>query len=213
MNYNQRGLQTTNPQQWYTKNRVNLPGVTEVIWEPLYHRQAIAAGGGTTSLTFFQAQAGVGSVTEADTNMDLQGQLPSGKSFLVTGIQIAFYTDQNAEGATAAASGIVTDAVNFYKNGVVKLKIGSKNYLTQAPFGKFPPVERMAVVSDNTGGEVAANVTELKYAMAAGREFSITDLLLENGQNFGVELSGIASLTFASKIMVTLNGYLGRNAQ
>ena len=149
-----------------------------------------------------------------DTNLDLDGQISKGKAQLVTGIQVAFYS-----GATSyvAASNpnveLVNDVYTFLQNGTLILKIQSKEYVRQAPLGKFPPVERIAG-NTFTYGQGGSD-SSVKYAAPCGREFTIRDLLLESNQNFSVELRDLPALPSGidGRLVVTLNGDSARNAQ
>lgn len=220
MRYKQRGLRGNSPNSWFSNNRVNLPDTIETIWEPLYDSVTYPAAG-ATSLTFFQEQIGKAGKTLKDTNMDLDGQLPKGKAFLVTGIQLAFYSgldsDMAHDGDFPLDPNVTSDVRTFTENGHLIFRIQSKDYLRQAPLGKFPPVERLTVSSslggDNPAGDT--KLTSIEYAAPCGREFSINGVLLESNQNFSIELRDLPALPSAQdgKIVCTLNGFIARNAQ
>ena len=69
---------------------VTKPGQIEATAQSLYDFQTYAAAG-QTSLQFFQTPKGQGGKTAADTNLEQAGQLPAGKNFLVTSIEVKFY--------------------------------------------------------------------------------------------------------------------------
>lgn len=216
--YLARGLNATNPQQWYQNNRVNLAGTKEVIWEPLYDTVVYPAAG-SSSITLFQNQIGKNGKQLDETNMDLDGQLPSGKSFLLLGIQLAFYAgDTSASSNNELITNHVTaDTRTFAENGHLIFRIGSKDYMRQAPLGKFPPCERLSGYSSlSMGLDAGANKkTYTEYSTPSGREFSVNGLLLEPSQNFSLELRDLPALLSGvdGKIVATLNGFIGRNAQ
>jgi hypothetical protein len=220
MRYLQRGVNGGNPADWMKQNRVNLAGVSEVIYEPLYDTATYPAAG-TTSITLFQNQIGKNGKTLKDTNMDLDGQLPAGKMFLVTGIQLAFYSQDSSgkfvENDGSAINFITRDVRTFAENGHLILRIQSKDYLRQAPLGKFPPVEKVdgfsSVSMDNS--TFVNTHAFVEHVAPAGREFSINGLLLESNQNFSIELRDLPALPSGvdGKIVCTLNGFIARNAQ
>ncbi len=216
--YNPRGLQATNPSGWYQNNRVNLSGTKEVIWEPLYDTVAYPSGG-SSSITLFQNQIGKNGKQLDETNMDLDGQLPSGKSFLLVGIQLAFYAGDLSASANneLIVNHVTADTRTFAENGHLIFRIGSKDYMRQAPLGKFPPCERLSgYTSLSMGLDATPNKkTYAEYATPSGREFSVNGLLLEPNQNFSLELRDLPPLLSGvdGKIVATLNGFIGRNAQ
>jgi len=202
-----RGLSVKSPSSAFRQNRVNLPNMSEGIWQPLYDYQTKTAAA-TATQRFFIDPIGTVGKTQADTNMELSGQIPKGQAFLITGIQVELYPGELVGQATIAE--FADDVYDFYKGGALKLKIGSKDYVTQGNLMKFAPVNRLGV--SGSSGTTAVNYL---YACATGREFAIKDLLLESNQNFSVELLELAALpsTNDARVGVTLNGFLYRNAQ
>ncbi len=215
-----RGLAASNPAGWFTKNRVNIPGTKEVIWEPLYDTVAYPAGGAAT-LILFQDQIGKNGKTLSQTNMDLDGQLPKGKALKVVSIQLAFYTGVQANtqitGNNIEQESSINDVRTFSENGSLKFRIGSKEFLRQAPLGKFPAAERISGFADGAISQDTPpnNGNMTSYSAASGRLFTISGLLLESSQNFHIELNDLPPLPSGidGRIVCTLNGWLGRNAQ
>lgn len=202
-----RGLTAKSPSAAFAANRVNVPGMSEAIWNPLYDYQTLAAAGANTQ-RFFIDPVGTSGKTLADTNMELSGQIPKGQAFLVTGVQFEIYPGVPANGTTA--SKYIDDVLEVTKGGLLIFKIGSKDFITQGNLMKFPPVNRLATDSSTT-----VTTDRYVYATTAGREFQVKDLLLEANQNFSVELRELAALPSGAdaRIGVTLNGFLYRNAQ
>lgn len=227
MNFLSRGLRSNSPNQWYKQNRVNVAGLKQVTWEPLYDTLDLPAAG-ATQLTFFQNAVGKGGKTLSDTNMDLEGMLPAGKAFLCTGIQLEFISavppDEGGTGSPTApfmAVNMLDDLRAFSENGHLIMRIASKDYCRQAPLGKFPPnvrVEGSATRAATTSTDLDTNSVVNMYNMC-GREFSINSLLLEANQNFSVSLNDIPSMPAITarggthKVRCKLNGFLARNAQ
>jgi len=203
----QRGLSNPTYQKAVAEGRVNLPGKVECIWQPLYDSIALPAAG-AASLVFFQNPIGQAGKTLADTNMELSGQIPKGQNFLVTGVEVALFPGEVPD--AAASNQFSNDVYNFYKAGALIFRIGAKDFLRQAPLIKFPPVNRLA-------GQVATGIVAsiVTYIQAAGREFAVSDLMLESNQNFSLELQGLPAMPSgsAARIVVSLNGWLYRNAQ
>ncbi len=145
----------------FNARRVTNPGQSEVIRQRLYDYQIYPAAG-TTQLTFFQSPIGQGTTSAVgattgtaktffDTNQELGGQLPSGKSFLIESVEIVFFPGATATGyipvseafvgATAASTQVlpIGDANIFYNAGLVELNVLSKNYVRETPAIAFPP--------------------------------------------------------------------------
>lgn len=208
-----RGIRSVSPEGMLKRGRVNIPGMQETIWQPLYDYQTKVAAA-VNSQRFFVDPIGTGGKTIADTNMELSGQIPKGQVFMITGIQVELYPGVSIN--TAAASSYADDIRAFYQAGALKLKIGSKDFVVQGNLMKFPPVNRLATESSVISDSAAAPlIISYQYAVAAGREFAVAGLTLESNQNFSVELLELAALPSGqpARIGVTLNGYLGRNAQ
>ncbi len=202
-----RGLPPVSVQKAFVTARVNNPNLSEVIYQPFYDYQVLAAAGAATQL-FFQTPQGQSGKTLADTNMDLAGQLPKGQAFSITGIQVEVLPGVGID--DAAVTEFSDDVYETLKGGALELKIGSKVYVAQGNLMKFPPVNRL------TGAVSTGLITQqIQYLQSTGREFSVVDLLLESSQNFSVNLTELAALpsTSAGRIGVTLNGYLFRNSQ
>jgi len=205
-----RGIQSPPYRESASEGRVNMQGVVETIWQPLYDTVTYPSAGQASTM-FFQNPIGQGSPVKAlqDTNMELGGQVPKGQNFLVTGIQVDFIPGVNPEGA--AITNFSNDVWTFYKRGALVFRIGAKDFVRQGSLMKFAPVNRLA---GQFGTGLAAH--QLSYAQAAGREFSVADLMLESNQNFSVEIqqtvTALPSAT-AATVQVTLNGFLYRNAQ
>lgn len=191
----------------------------EVIWQPFYDSIAVPAAG-ANALRLFQNPIGQAGKTIADTNMELGGQIPKGQAFKCTGVELLFYP-----GAPLVEQSdnpdYTADIHAFYHGGALRFQIGSKDFVTQAPLIRFPPTVRQggyasvsaSIDSTVAGPQLAA--LSFDYSSAAGREFSIVDLLLESSQNFNVTLLEVPALPsgIEGTVFVTLNGYLARNQQ
>lgn len=210
-----RGLKSPgSPQSAFNRARVNIPGMSEVIWNPLYDYQTKTSAA-TSRQRFFQEPIGGSSgKTIVDTNMELNGQIPKGQAFVITGIQVELLPGIDVSGA-ALDNQFADDIYAFYQSGALKLTIGSKDWIVQGNLMKFPPTNRLAVQAATSITNAADTADNYVYSVAAGREFAVKDLLLESSQNFNVELIDTAALPSGvdARLGVTLNGWLYRNAQ
>jgi len=201
-----------NARQQYS---VNKAGQQEIIWNPLYDSGTYLLAG-QSQLTFFQVPNGQSSKTFEDTNMEAAGQLPSPQSFLCTGICVEMFPAA-LPGRNIAAASIASnwnDIYEVFKSGYLEFNIGSKNYLRDAPVGKFPPSYRIA------GGAALATTTAaesavIDYASVAGAPYSIVPFTIPQTQNFKVTLNWdtAVGITADMPIRVTLQGFLYRDAQ
>jgi len=220
---------------------VNRPGV-EAIKQSLYdHLLYVAAG--QTQLNFFTNPIGQGVTTApgasvgaaktiADTNMELAGQLPAGKSFLIEGIEVTFYSGLSSTASTyslatpaifnataaAAVAAQVSDVNAFYQSGSLRLFIGSKDYLSESPLMRFPPMCRLDVDAAIASNSATTAEVGIATARAVGRPFQVQPpIKLTATQNFKVilEWPGVLAMpsTFNGRVGVILDGLTYRNSQ
>lgn len=215
--------------QELTRYDVNRRDEFEVVKDSLYHYQTYAAAG-QTSLTFFQTPVGQAGNTLEETNMELAGQLPAPKNFLVDSIEIIFYpndlpvTEQNTATTDFVGSDAANDVYTALKLGFLDFFIGSKSYLTQASLMRFPPKTRLQVDAafmgqmKQTSAADETTAVMADYATALGRPY-ITDprLRLIPTQNFKVTLTWAALQALpsgaAARMGVILDGLLYRESQ
>jgi len=203
------------------KFAVNVAGMMEAITQPLFSYQAYPAVGTAGSLTFFQQQP-TGTVTEEDTNMQLAGQLPAPQKFLIQGISVDYISGNAvAKHGAQVANGNLNDYYAVMKRGLLKLQIGSKNYLTQTSMLQLPQrshIGGVAAVADATTA-AAALQTMIQAGWSEGEVFRPRPLLIEASQNFDVKIFypggavAIPSADAAARIGVTLWGTLYRPVQ
>ena len=214
----------------FAKYGVNVVGVTDVIWQPLYDHLAYPAAG-VSSLEFFQVQRGQGTTTApaatgaktlSDTNMTLAGQLPQPQSHLTLGVSFRFYPGVSpGEGpvAQAKAGQFVNDVWSVFKAGAVQFIVGEKPRIQEAPLGKFgSPVALgvAAALSDQT--TAGANLlSQVDYAYFKTPIYRIAASAIPWGQNFKVVVDFPALVTLpsvtAARIGCDLHGWLARAAQ
>lgn len=212
------------------KYRVNRSQEYEVTRQSLYDAQTYAAAG-QTSLTFFQTPIGQGGKTIADTNLELAGQLPAPKYFLVESVELLFFPGEDptsVDNSAAAPDTILTNFANdvyaVEQSGSLNFFIGSKTYLEEAPLGRFPPKTRLDTefafsnVSTTAGAETANQVSG-DYAAFCGRPYFLDPymILLAPTQNFSVTLTWPVAVALPStvdaRIQVVLDGVLYRLSQ
>lgn len=200
---------------------VNVQGVVDAIYQPTYDTQTYAAAG-QTQLVFFQNPVGQAGKTIQDTNMRASGQFPAPQQFLATQVCVQFkpgiLPSRTGAGATAGAQ-YLNDVWTVLNSGALELNVGSKNKLTDAPLGKFPPthlLELGSAVGDHTTLG-ADGMTVIDYAEGKGMLYDITPINIPWAQNFDVTLKWNNAVplpsTVAGSLRVTLNGFLYRLAQ
>jgi hypothetical protein len=224
----------------FNARRVTNPGQSEVIRARLYDYQIYPAAG-TTQLTFFQSPIGQGTTSAVgatvgtaktffDTNQELGGQLPSGKSFLIESVEIEFFPGATATGFIPAADAFVgvsaslaqvaqvNDVNLFYQAGLCELNILSKNYIRETPAIAFPPkayLDLSAAVGVVSGSNNSQGLSMLK---AGGRPYFVEpSIALQPAVNFEFTLKYPAAValpsTFNGRVGVIFDGYLMRASQ
>lgn len=201
---------------------VNVTGVVEAFWQPVYDVLDYA-GAGVQQLRFFQNPVGQNGRTFSDTNMLSAGAFPAPQQFLATEITVEILPGvlpSRIGGADVGAAAFLDDMYTLSTAGVVELNIGSKNMLRDSPLGKFPPTQRLevaAALADTTTAG-ANRVSAINYAAPAGLVYQMTPRVIPWAQNFDVSLlfpGGLVPLPSGqdARIRCTLNGYLYRLAQ
>lgn len=214
------------------KYRSYVPGVDDVIWQPLYDYQTYAAAGTTLQFNFFQQQKGTGTTsafggtgprTELDTNMQLSGQLGAGNQFLVLGVEVEFWPGsvpglQTAAQPTSAETAQQADDVyTILRNGLLTFTVQNRPYLQDGPLMKFPTQTYLTGWSAVTNGANATASIQHGYASGCGASYNIVPVLLVQNQAFSVQINlpGTTALPSAvdGRFGVRFNGKLIRNAQ
>lgn len=200
---------------------VNVQGKYEVNTQCLYDTVIYNGAAGQSSLTMFQLPIGQGGKSIQSTNMTTAGSLPSPINFLIQSVELIFIPGVTAmaEGAAATAQ-FFQDFYSFASNGALRLTIGDKSQLVEAPLGVFPPftqVDSMVSVSNNIT-PAAATKSVFNFAQMAGRPYYLdVPLLLRPTQNFDVKLEWTAPLPLPSgqdaRVMCKLGGVRYRLAQ
>ena len=206
--------------QRLNRNSVNRAGEAEVVRQSLYDFQTYPAAG-QTQMIFFQVPQGQAGKTKFDTNMEVAGSLPAPKRFIIETIEIEFFPGglPSAFGAPTALNN-VNDVYTFSQNGFLDLFIGSKSYLTEAPLGRFPSSNRMAVNAAFADASTAAANLQSRsgYASLAGAPYRLEpNIALVATQNFSVSLNWPTAIALPStvnaRVGVVMKGLLYRNSQ
>jgi hypothetical protein len=222
----------------YKVNRQGAEGIRQSLYDHLLYPTA-----GQNQMNFFALPQGQGvtsalggvvgtSKTIADTNMDNSGMLPAGKSFLITSIEVPFFAGTVSTAntftqsvpsvfaavAAAAVMGQVNDVATFYMSGSLKLFIGSKTYLEEAPILRFPPKTQLTIDGSVSSNSATTSEVALASAKISGRPYMVEPpIYLENNQNFVVQLNWPGAVAtpsgFNGRVGVILDGYLYRNSQ
>lgn len=208
------GLPSSNPKSWLKDAATTIPGMTEVLYEPLYDSVVWPSGGASTLTLFQEAIGGPSGKTLSDTNMDLAGQLSAGKRFLVLGIELSFFSGAPSfDPGFGINSQLPEDVYGAYGSGSLTFKIQSKDYLRQAPLGTFPPGQGLHTDLWMEGQNVTNDI--VTYANFNGRPFSMIGKTLIANQNFSIELKDLPALPTGNdgRIFCHLIGFSGRNVQ
>jgi hypothetical protein len=213
----------------------------EGIRQSLYDNQLYPTAG-QNQLKFFTVPQGQGLATALgsvvgsaktinDTNMDLAGQLPAGKGFCITSVEVPFYAGSVSTAntytpaipvifnATAAAAleAQLTDVNSFYQSGSLQIYISSKVCLEESPLMRFPPKCCLEIQ-----GAIAAAGTNAQPAgfgfvngKAKGRPYWVEPpIYFEPSVNFFVALNFAGAVAtpsgFNARVGVILDGYLYR---
>lgn len=199
---------------------VNVQGVVQAIYQPVYDKLAYAAAG-ANALRFFQNPVGQAGRTLDDTNMRSAGVFPAPQQFLATQICVEFVPGVLPAVSSATQADLIeytNDVWTMATNGVLELNVGSKNMLTDAPLGKFPPSHTLDIGAAVANDAIVGTGVGINYAAPKGVLYDITPVNIPWAQNFDVTLSwpsGLVPLpsTVAGDFRVTLNGFLYRLAQ
>lgn len=206
----------------------------EFVNQTLYD-SAVYPAAGTVQLSFFQTPQGSGvgfgggAKSLSDTNMVLNGQLPTGQMFVASSVEIEFQPTTPtvaaqmpaAFGAQAIAQ-IVNDAYVFWRSGNIQITILQKKYLQEAPLMRLPSQSdfsvQAAVADISTTG--ASFQSRIAFASAYGPVYSLSpnNLLIPSTTNFIVQLAwpeGLQALpsTNPARTFVRLGGMQARVAQ
>lgn len=215
MNVNPVQIPSLESLKSYNVNRAN---AVEGIRASLYDFQTYAQAG-QTGLDFFQVPQGQGGKTLADTNMEIAGSLPNPKHFLALNLQVYFFPagDISQFGAQAAAEN-QNDVYDVLKSGYVELYIGSKNYVQEAPIGRFPPKTGM-VSSSSLADATTAGAdfqSRISYANMGGAVYELKPpILLMPTQNFRLSIKWPANVAISAnaRIGVVMEGIMYRLSQ
>lgn len=202
-----RGLQPVGIDQLQQYN-VNVEGVPDVIWQPLWDYQTYAAAGFTGPTLFFQVPNGSAGKTIEDTNMGAPGgSLPAPVNMLITGIECVFFPGQLPGLVTAAVPAATDFALNdlyAVHNGRMsfKLSIGDQTWLNEAPLGVFPSQFYLDVsAAVHYTQAAAADATDLiDYATFAGPMYQVVPYRLISNQDFVVSVNSPAAIALPSTV-------------
>lgn len=200
-----------------SKYETHVPDAKEVIRQTLFDTGTYLAAG-QTEILFFQTPKGQGGKTFADTNMEIAGSLPAGKSFLIEGIGIQAFPTANPSSALVVSQ-FLNDIYTLSKAGNLQLFISSKNYLDESPLSKFP--SKNGIVCNPAVALVSAAPAAINsdYATMGGEIYTLSpaDLMIVPTTNFNVALRWPTAIPLPSaqnmRLVVSLYGVLYRWVQ
>lgn len=212
-------------------HRTTVPGVQDGVYNPFYDYQSYAAAG-QLQLNFFALPIGQGTTshpggagvkTEADTNMQVAAQLPKGNRFYCLGIAVEFWPGVVPGFFGTAADADVgrqwDDVYSFSRSGFLRFRIQNRDYVLDAPLGKFPSDTRLGGVAANSDTTTAAasRYAQIEYAAMCGASYNIIPVYIESTQAFSVTMfwPNVIALPsgVAARVGVRLIGNLIRDAQ
>jgi hypothetical protein len=228
--------------EYFDAGRVTNPDQSEIIRQRLYDYLLYPAAG-QAQLQFFNFAIGqgvttalgavVGSTkTQWDTNMTLAGQLPSGKQYLVQGIEVYFFPGSSAAAntyipappnlfAVAAAASVAAAAADvntFYQSGRLQFQILDKFVMDETPLITFPV--QTAIGADVSLASNSATVGEMGVLLARciGRPYVMNiPVTIQPAMNFSLNMIWPAAVampsTFNGRVGVVLDGYFERASQ
>lgn len=158
----------------------------DVVWWPLYDFVRVERL--QERYNFFQIPlGGVGMEpkTEADTNMYLPGQLPSGQQFLACGIRVLFVPDYEANRGRYKQD--LQDLKRVLLAGTLRLQIQNRIYAQGAPLARFPSCFPM--YSGVTPGQFRQYLRKRSlYRLAKKSYFEIVPVYIQATLNFLVSV-------------------------
>lgn len=213
----------------------------EVVRQSLYDFQLYPTAG-QTNLTFYAVPVGQGTTsstgatgakTYADTNMLLAGQLPRYQNFIVDSIEIYFepgsvstantFTKQSitqfAASASAALAANANDLDSIRQTGWLELFVVQKNYLREAPLGRFPTKTYLGLdAAVGNSSTAAAGAIVISSPKLAGRPYYVEPhVALPENANFSVTLLWPAAVAtpsgFNGRMGIVMDGFFYRATQ
>ncbi len=222
--------------------RVVNGGDLESVRQSLYDF-AVYPTAGANQITLFANPIGQGQTsstgavagtpkTYADTNMELASQLPRYKDFLLQSIEIIFepgsvatantFTKLNVSQFNAVPTQVIVAAPNdvdsIRLSGWLELNISSKNYLREAPLGRFPPKTYLSLDAAMGTNSATTATVQAQSAKFGGRPYYIDPyIVLPSNANFQITLNWPAVVAtpsgFNGRIGCVLDGVLYRATQ
>lgn len=201
------------------QNQVMVANVVQALEQPFWSTYTYpAAGPATNIITFFQQAKNSGGLTPSMTNMLAGGNFPNPNHFLVTGVEVQFFsgvpfTDAGAPGKSAADDWFAV----MTGPSVFKFKINDIVYYEDTPLVALPPsYDIHATAAVSTTASAATDVAG--YASASGfrRTFG-SGIILEPNTQFSVEVAQDSPIALpsgvAGKMICKLRGIFYRLAQ
>lgn len=217
-----RGLQPVGLDTLQEYN-VNVEGVPDVIWQPIWDYQTYPLAGFTGETLFFQVPKGQAGKTLEDTNMGSQGRMPSPVNMLVTGVEVFFRSGRLPYFVAAAVPAATDSQINdiealAHARMSLTLKIGDQVWLEEAPLGVFPQqfyLDGFAAAQSKQA--VAADANQIAdYVAHRGPMYQVMPYRLISNQEFVVTIRSPVAVPLPSGVDgrwgVRLHGYRFRLA-
>ena len=185
---------------------VNVEGVPDVIWQPIWDYQTYDAAGFTGETLFFAVPAGTAGKTIEDTNLFTGGRMPSPVNMLITGVEAVFFPGRAPAFVSGALPAVTDYAINdtyAVHNGRMsfRLSIGDQVWLNEAPLGVFPSqfyLDGFAATAFSDGVTASDETSVIDYASFCGPMYQVVPYRLISNQEFSVAVRSPAAIALTS---------------
>lgn len=197
---------------------VDVPNVTVAYPQAFYDYLTYPSTGVAGTLTYFQRVPGANGVTEAQTNMKAVGEFPKPTNYLLTNLEVVFFSGVSP-GAAANAGKTALDDYNAVMNGqaTIQLKVNEQEYFFDSPLSTCPAafgVGSSAAIT--TYDQTAATTLLAANPWPLGAIRSVSPLLLLSNYKFKVNVNFPVAIPTPSGVAGTLGvrmrGYFYRLA-
>jgi hypothetical protein len=192
------------------------PALVEPIQQPLYASQEISTTP-QSQVLFFQSTSGSAGSNSVFTNMEIAGQLPNPKIFVVRGFRLHVQQNVAVLGAAANSANAFVDLLRIAESYWYRFFVGVKEYLKVPAFYLASGLGAWLSVAGATG---TAGTNDYFHTSQLGQplhenyyKINRRPIVIPPQQNFQGELNlgpALASISAARRVWNFLEGDLGR---
>lgn len=132
--------------------------------------------------------------TEEDTNLVQNGQLPTNKAMLVTGVQVLYlsgmaagHSEADAASTAATLKFLANDIAAFYNAGQLMMSSGGVEILRDGPLSLFPPASRLEGTAAMANTDTDNNKF-VELVNCVGHQYPIEPFTWYGGQSLSAKL-------------------------